>query len=44
MKFLIVFAIFFVGMIAEILGVQYGLIFGNYQYGNNLGLKLLGVF
>ena len=43
MKFFIVFAIFFVGMIAEILGVQYGLIFGNYQYGNNLGLKLLGV-
>lgn len=43
MKFFIVFVIFFVGMIAEILGVQYGLIFGNYQYGNNLGLKLLGV-
>ena len=43
MKFFIVFAIFFVGMIAEILGVQYGLIFGNYDYGNNLGLKLLGV-
>ena len=43
MKFFIVFAIFFVGMIAEILGVQYGLIFGNYEYGNNLGLKLVGV-
>ena len=43
MKFFIVFAIFFVGMIAEILGVQYGLIFGYYDYGNNLGLKLLGV-
>ena len=42
-KFFIVFIIFFVGMIAEILGVQYGLIFGNYDYGNNLGLKLLGV-
>ena len=42
-KFFIVFTIFFVGMIAEILGVQYGLIFGNYEYGNNLGLKLLGV-
>ena len=42
-KFFIVFTIFFVGMIAEILGVQYGLIFGNYDYGNNLGLKLLGV-
>ena len=43
MKFFIVFTIFFVGKIAEILGVQYGLIFGNYDYGNNLGLKLLGV-
>ena len=43
MKFFIVFIIFFVGMIAEILGVQYGLIFGNYEYGNNLGLKLLCV-
>lgn len=43
LKFFIVFMIFFVGMLAEILGVQYGLIFGNYEYGNNLGLKLLGV-
>ena len=42
-KFLVVFIIFFIGMIAEILGVQYGLIFGNYEYGNNLGLKILGV-
>tara|TARA_B100000886_G_scaffold136261_1_gene91986 strand:- start:184 stop:819 length:636 start_codon:yes stop_codon:yes gene_type:complete len=42
-KFFIVLTIFFVGMIAEILGVQCGLIFGNYEYGNNLGLKLLGV-
>ena len=30
-------------MIAEILGVNYGLIFGKYDYGDNLGLKLLGV-
>ena len=29
LKFFIVFMIFFVGMLAEILGVQYGLIFGN---------------
>tara|TARA_Y100000022_G_C13226755_1_gene365294 strand:+ start:722 stop:1357 length:636 start_codon:yes stop_codon:yes gene_type:complete len=43
LKFFIIFLIFFVGMIAEILGVQYGLIFGNYEYGNNLGLKILGV-
>ena len=42
-KFLIVFIVFFIGMIAEILGVQFGLIFGNYEYGNNLGLKILGV-
>ena len=27
----------------EILGVNYGLIFGKYDYGDNLGLKLLGV-
>ena len=43
LKFFIIFLIFIVGMIAEILGVQYGLIFGNYEYGNNLGLKILGV-
>ena len=39
----IVFLIFSIGMIAEILGVNYGLIFGKYDYGDNLGLKLLGV-
>ena len=35
--------IFSIGMIAEILGVNYGLIFGEYIYGNNLGFKLFGV-
>jgi len=40
---IIVFFIFSIGMIAEILGVNYGLIFGKYDYGDNLGLKLLGV-
>ena len=35
--------IFFIGMVTEILGVNYGLIFGDYQYGNNLGFKLFGV-
>ena len=40
---IIVFLIFSIGMIAEILGVNYGLIFGKYDYGDNLGLKLLGV-
>jgi len=36
-------AIFLIGMISEILGVQYGLIFGDYIYLNNLGFKILGV-
>jgi bisanhydrobacterioruberin hydratase len=34
---------FFVGLFAEWLGVNYGLVFGNYSYGNNLGFKLQGV-
>ncbi len=34
---------FLLGMIAEILGVNYGLIFGSYEYGSNLGWKVLGV-
>ena len=38
-----ILSIFFIGMITEILGVNYGLIFGDYQYGNNLGFKLFGV-
>lgn len=42
-EIIIVFFIFLIGMIAEILGVNYGLIFGKYDYGENLGLKLLGV-
>ena len=37
------FLIFFVGMISEILGVNYGLIFGDYVYLDNLGVKILGV-
>ena len=36
-------AIFLIGMISEILGVQYGFIFGDYIYLNNLGFKILGV-
>ena len=35
--------IFLVGMLSEFLGVNYGLIFGEYTYGNNLGFKLFGV-
>lgn len=34
---------FVVGMFTEGLGVNYGLIFGNYVYGNALGSKFLGV-
>lgn len=34
---------FWLGMITEYLGVNYGLIFGNYEYGDNLGLKIYGV-
>ena len=38
------FVIFFSGgMFAEWLGVQYGLLFGTYEYGSNLGPKLGGV-
>ncbi|WP_350287599.1 carotenoid biosynthesis protein [uncultured Croceitalea sp.] len=38
---LILFTI--VGMLVEWLGVTYGLFFGNYSYGSNLGVKLDGV-
>jgi len=34
---------FVVGFAVEFLGVNYGLIFGDYVYGNNLGLKVGGV-
>ncbi|MCA0153290.1 carotenoid biosynthesis protein [Winogradskyella vincentii] len=34
---------FLLGFIAEALGVNYGLIFGNYSYGENLGQKVFGV-
>ena len=34
---------FTLGMLVEILGVNYGLIFGTYSYGENLGVKVLGV-
>ena len=42
-EILSIFSIFFIGMLAEGLGVNYGLIFGKYDYGNNLGFKLFGV-
>tara|TARA_B110000003_G_scaffold205166_1_gene204010 strand:+ start:894 stop:1547 length:654 start_codon:yes stop_codon:yes gene_type:complete len=34
---------FIIGMFAEILGVNYGLIFGNYVYGQALGPKMFNV-
>lgn len=34
---------FFLGFITEGLGVNYGLIFGEYAYGSNLGYKVWGV-
>ena len=42
-QILSILSIFSIGMITESLGVNYGLIFGEYEYGNNLGLKLFGV-
>jgi putative membrane protein len=43
-KFLIAFSIpFFIGFITEFLGVNYGLLFGTYSYGENLGVKIGGV-
>ena len=43
-KALIVAIIAFItGMIAEGLGVNYGLIFGHYNYGDALGMKIYGV-
>jgi len=35
--------IFLITMVTESLGANYGLIFGDYEYGNNLGFKLFGV-
>lgn len=43
-KFLIAFSIpFFIGFLTEYLGVNYGLLFGTYSYGENLGVKIWGV-
>ena len=40
---LIVCCLFFIGMTAEWLGVNQQLLFGHYDYGENLGIKLFGV-
>ena len=43
-KFIIpIIFVFLIGMIAEIIGVNYGYIFGDYVYGENLGIKIFGV-
>ena len=43
-KFLVAFSIpFFIGFLTEYLGVNYGLLFGTYSYGDNLGIKIWGV-
>jgi len=33
--------VYFLGLIVEIIGVNTGIIFGNYEYGNSLGAKIL---
>lgn len=40
---LIGFILFAGGFIAEWIGVHYGILFGDYHYGNNLGFKLDGI-
>ena len=42
-EIVLVAILFSLGMLAEWLGVQYGWFFGNYEYGENLGIKLDGV-
>ncbi len=39
----IVGTMFFIGMLVEILGVNLGWFFGEYAYGENFGVKVLGV-
>ena len=43
-KFLVkLFLIFWLGLTVEILGVNYSIFFGEYQYGDNLGIKVFDV-
>ena len=41
--FLLIVTCFSVGMLSEIIGVNYGFLFGEYSYGNALGIKFKGV-
>ncbi|MBM3451681.1 MAG: carotenoid biosynthesis protein [Bacteroidetes bacterium] len=34
---------FIIGFCSELIGVQTGILFGNYSYGTNLGIKFIGV-
>ena len=42
-ELLCIVLIFWTGIFVEFLGVNYGLLFGEYLYGRNLGPKLFGV-
>ena len=42
-ELLCIILIFWTGILVEFLGVNYGLLFGEYSYGKNLGPKLFGV-
>ncbi|MGB5428269.1 carotenoid biosynthesis protein, partial [Eudoraea sp.] len=42
-KVLVFLGIVVTSIFAEWLGVNYGLIFGDYRYGNNFGAKIAGV-
>ncbi|MEM8509062.1 MAG: carotenoid biosynthesis protein [Bacteroidota bacterium] len=42
-KILIFLVFFLIGMLAEWLGANHGILFGSYDYGNNLGYKIDGV-
>ena len=40
---IVLLLVFAIGLTAEIIGVQYGFLFGDYSYGSTLGLKILEV-
>ena len=41
--FFLLLTCFSIGMLSEIIGVKYGFLFGEYSYGNALGVKFMGV-
>ena len=42
-EYLILLLVYFMTFVLECLGVNYGCLFGNYHYGESLGLKIFGV-